>query len=50
MYNIHIHDKVKVLGIARNQNQKLCNLYALIIKQWSISIDTVKILDNRGNF
>ena len=31
MYDIHIHDKVKILGIGRNQNQKLCNLHLLII-------------------
>ena len=31
MYNVHIHDKVMVLGIGRDQNQKLYNLYSLII-------------------
>ena len=31
MYNVHIHDKVMVLGIGRNQNQKLYNLHSLII-------------------
>ena len=31
MYNIHIHDEVRVLGIGRNQKQKLCNLRSLII-------------------
>ena len=50
MYNVHIHDKVMVLGIGRNQNQKLYNLHSLIINGWSITIGKVKILDNRGNF
>ena len=50
MYNIHIHDKVRVLGIGRNQNQKLCNLYSFIINGWNISIEKRKILDNQGNF
>ena len=31
MYNVHIHDKARVLGIGRNQNQKLCNLHSLIV-------------------
>ena len=31
MYNIHIHDKVRVLEVGRNQNQKLWNLHSLII-------------------
>ena len=31
MCNIHIHDKVSVLAIGGNQNQKLCNLHSLII-------------------
>ena len=31
MYNIHIHDKVRVLEIGRSQNQKLCNQRSLII-------------------
>ena len=35
MYNMHIHDKVRVLGVGRNQNRKLCDLYLLIINGWS---------------
>ena len=31
MYNTHIHDKVRVLGIGRNQNQTLCNMHSLIV-------------------
>ena len=31
MYNVHIHDKVMVLGIGRSPNQKLYNLHSLII-------------------
>ena len=50
MYNIHIHNKVRVLGIGKNQNQKLCNLHSLIINGCSITIKKVKILDNRVNF
>ena len=50
MYNMYVHDKVRVLRIGRNQNQKLCNLYSLIINAWSITIGKVKILINRGNF
>ena len=50
MYNIYVHDKVRVLGIQRSQNQKLCNLYSLIINEWSITIGKVKILDNQGDF
>ena len=30
-YNVHIYDKVRVLGIGRNQNQKLCKLHSIII-------------------
>ena len=45
MYNIHIHDKVRVLGIRRNQYQKLCNLNSLIINGGKL-----KILDDRDNF
>ena len=50
MYNIYIHDKVRVLGIGRNQHKKLCNLHSLIVNGWSITIRKVKILDNWGNF
>ena len=50
MYNIHIYDKVRVLWIGKNQNQKLCNLYSLIINGWSITIGRVKIFDNWDNF
>ena len=50
MYNIYVHDKVRVLGIQRSQNQKLFNLYLLIINEWSITIGKVKILDNQGDF
>ena len=50
MYNIHIHGKVRVIGIEKKQNQKWFNLHALIINGWSITIRKVKILDNRGNF
>ena len=48
MYKMQIHGKV--LGIGRNQNQKLWNLHSLIIIGWSITIGKVKILDNWGNF
>ena len=50
MYSTHIHDKVRVLGIGKNQNQKLCNLDSLIINEWTITIGKVKIFGNRGNF
>ena len=50
MYNIHIHDNVRTLGIGRIHDQKLCNLHSLISNGWSITDGKVKSLDNRGNF
>ena len=39
MYNIHIHDKVRVLGTERNQSQKLFNLHSLIINGEASSLE-----------